>query len=176
MRGTPLPSFRRCNHRRIIPADAGNTAVAVPQFAGVRDHPRGCGEHTADHPMDNDLQGSSPRMRGTLVADPRRSGIWRIIPADAGNTRLHGPVAGRLPGSSPRMRGTPTRMNNEQNRPRIIPADAGNTMDDKDTVSDARDHPRGCGEHYPGVIMGFEPGGSSPRMRGTHPGLLAVAC
>ena len=70
----------------IIPADAGNTM----RFTGFTrydlDHPRGCGEHCARRGDCCGCQGSSPRMRGTLLlrvlGDQRRG----IIPADAGNT------------------------------------------------------------------------------------------
>ena len=31
----------------------------------------------------------------------------------------------------------------------IIPADAGSTEDGSDVLGVNRDHPRGCGEHYP---------------------------
>ena len=30
----------------------------------------------------------------------------------------------------------------------------------------AEDHPRGCGEHWPTLMAGIRPEGSSPRMRG----------
>ena len=72
---------------RIIPACAGNTEAAVDDEIVSRDHPRVCGEHAEhdpivsavrDHPRvcgEHDKlgksqtvqQGSSPRVRGTLV-------------------------------------------------------------------------------------------------------------
>ena len=73
------------------------------------------------------LEGSSPRMRGTLYRELAVFGARGIIPAYAGNTELlhwkHGddgdhprvcgehfgvePIGGVVKGSSPRMRGTP---------------------------------------------------------------------
>ena len=50
----------------------------------------------------------------------------------------------------------------------IIPAYAGNTVCLPSYSPCLRDHPRVCGEH-PGVMAKCDtPGGSSPRMRGTH--------
>ena len=72
----------------IIPAYAGNTATGEYPSAGIRDHPRVCGEHFDVGVAQLDIVGSSPRMRGT------RHG-WRgdihaigIIPAYAGNTHM----------------------------------------------------------------------------------------
>ena len=48
MRGTLGPGPRVAVKPRIIPADAGNTFVQPFGLLGVGDHPRGCGEHTAD--------------------------------------------------------------------------------------------------------------------------------
>ena len=48
----------------------------------------------------------------------------------------------------------------------IIPADAGST-DPKDVILTLNgDHPRGCGEHWEGIIVFMQTTGSSPRMRG----------
>ena len=48
----------------------------------------------------------------------------------------------------------------------IIPAYAGSTLRPGEMVSDARDHPRVCGEHVNRGQQCGQPGGSSPRMRG----------
>ena len=53
---------------------------------GAGDHPRGCGEHALSVYKQDIPVGSSPRMRGALLAciiSPTRP---RIIPADAGST------------------------------------------------------------------------------------------
>ena len=72
---------------RIIPADAGSTRGE--QWAMVRywDHPRGCGEHLVVLVVVPLGVGSSPRMRGALVADDDSCYSAGIIPADAGSTR-----------------------------------------------------------------------------------------
>ena len=148
MRGTRPRSAIRTRTCGIIPAYAGNTA----NFFSVRgfpwDHPRVCGEHAQEPPIDWHDKGSSPRMRGTLDGGVAVSGDDGIIPAYAGNTifRLpadclawdHPRVCGehvesvlwhhvRL-GSSPRMRGTPSGALATGSCIGIIPAYAGNTV------------------------------------------------
>ena len=48
----------------------------------------------------------------------------------------------------------------------IIPADAGSTAIVIALPTFARDHPRGCGEHYGTYKTNVKSVGSSPRMRG----------
>ena len=113
------------NLLRIIPADAGSTALLEAPRLGVEDHPRGCGEHGMGLSVANEMDGSSPRMRGALPAYAHMRGEPRIIPADAGSTGSSPsppPASGDHPrgcgehaasksdqlmiwGSSPRMRG-----------------------------------------------------------------------
>ena len=45
MRGTHRATESSSESMRIIPADAGNTCTAYSASSGVKDHPRGCGEH-----------------------------------------------------------------------------------------------------------------------------------
>ena len=54
----------------------------------------------------------------------------------------------------------------------IIPADAGSTEINTTPFTGAQDHPRGCGEHEHGLTVMAGKRGSSPRMRGAHPGDL----
>ena len=135
------------------------------------------------------MEGSSPRMRGTLALSGASIDFQRIIPAYAGNTsptiqtrppsgdhpRVCGEhfrrviVASTLQGSSPRMRGTPSRAFAMDKNTGIIPAYAGNTHRNGRRSSDSRDHPRVCGEHAYALPKASMDVGSSPRMRGTHP-------
>ena len=74
-------------HRmRIIPADAGSTAVQDLIHDAVGDHPRGCGEHRQWITSEEQSQGSSPRMRGAPDEKLGLDKYPRIIPADAGST------------------------------------------------------------------------------------------
>ena len=126
MRGTLGAGRYPCPNDRIIPAYAGNAAQQQPFLSLMTDHPRVCGErpNVTNHiALSN---GSSPRMRGTLVAKQVCANHSRIIPAYAGNAFLMSYVIAPFPdhprvcgerqttmryaptviGSSPRMRGT----------------------------------------------------------------------
>ena len=50
----------------------------------------------------------------------------------------------------------------------IIPADAGSTSQSRVPLTPAKDHPRGCGEHFTMSWPAVASLGSSPRMRGAH--------
>ena len=147
MRGARTPSLVDMCSPRIIPADAGSTNPTAYTPYGVKDHPRGCGEHTTLRSTLPGQPGSSPRMRGAQSKVRSAHIVMRIIPADAGSTEYGhlqcpqwqdhprgcgehfrlvftpGPVAG----SSPRMRGAQTLVIVIINAARIIPADAGST-------------------------------------------------
>ena len=127
-------------------------------------------------------------MRGAL--GPVLKGIrsWRIIPADAGSTELlstydvadkdHPRGCGEhffsrspwtlVPGSSPRMRGAHDMSPIDSWITGIIPADAGSTQYHDTTCPKARDHPRGCGEHFSAANRDWLKVGSSPRRRGAQ--------
>ena len=70
----------------IIPALAGNTTNVWMPAMRARDHPRACGEHVIQVASQHGHQGSSPRLRGTLVGVGTSSISSGIIPALAGNT------------------------------------------------------------------------------------------
>ena len=152
----------------IIPADAGSTLELDAWTEYIWDHPRGCGEHEPTDLADEELAGSSPRMRGAPEPGTDTTTQTRIIPADAGSTfddtgtgktkrdhprgcgehtRQAGGPHGML-GSSPRMRGAPGRCSLSLYLCRIIPADAGSTSVACLFCLRAEDHPRGCGEHF----------------------------
>ena len=134
------------------------------------------------------VEGSSPRMRGTLHLSGRADNFAGIIPAYAGNTppvlpalrwrRDHPRVCGEHLnivlqfhadiGSSPRMRGTPRCYRRSARQAGIIPAYAGNTCRARSMLGHCRDHPRVCGEHWKLAYECIPPEGSSPRMRGTR--------
>ena len=134
----------------IIPAYAGNTKPVLRTPRGIWDHPRVCGEHLLIMTNQRKHDGSSPRMRGTLLYLRYGNGVIGIIPAYAGNTaagsiglsgaRDHPRVCGEhfllisacsaALGSSPRMRGTHYPHIMSQITAGIIPAYAGNTLRD----------------------------------------------
>ena len=134
------------------------------------------------------MTGSSPRVRGTLLAAVPSVDAGPIIPACAGNTcmtsglprrsRDHPRVCGEhvrqehdpggQRGSSPRVRGTPFVFVRRLRAHGIIPACAGNTNPAPTRRGSSRDHPRVCGEHPMPFAASCAVVGSSPRVRGTH--------
>ena len=80
-KGIPDPS-----ELGIIPADAGSTVLIPANIPADKDHPRGCGEHSARRKCETLTEGSSPRMRGALEDHHPVVGSRGIIPADAGST------------------------------------------------------------------------------------------
>ena len=66
VRGTLESVSCEGEHRGIIPACAGNTAILKSCRFGIRDHPRVCGEHLGCVRVCERVMGSSPRVRGTL--------------------------------------------------------------------------------------------------------------
>ena len=153
-----------------------------------RDHPRACGEHLRKSKNLTQREGSSPRLRGTLLVACSTHFRSGIIPALAGNTHrrsllAHGSgdhpracgehiatvaVVGTAWGSSPRLRGTPGAVRPACIRRGIIPALAGNTVDGVLRLGTAGDHPRACGEHCDRQRVAARDAGSSPRLRGTR--------
>ena len=87
MRGTLFVNFFYFRRVGIIPAYAGNTSIGIAVPAELRDHPRVCGEHWSLGNESEELEGSSPRMRGTPAIFVPRTLLIGIIPAYAGNTR-----------------------------------------------------------------------------------------
>ena len=87
LRGTRLGPLNRWVRWRFIPASAGNTRAPGPTSRSWSVHPRVCGEHGEIDQVAADLDGSSPRLRGTQK-DKEVDDKWRrFIPASAGNTR-----------------------------------------------------------------------------------------
>ena len=70
---------------RITPACAGNSAELERLEALYEDHPRVCGEQGLIAAGMAYLDGSPPRVRGTVNWHKWNSAISRITPACAGN-------------------------------------------------------------------------------------------
>ena len=86
MRGAQIRTITGRPQQRIIPADAGSTAIRNVTFVHTQDHPRGCGEHIRKDLQTVSDRGSSPRMRGALLQSNKCVTGKGIIPADAGST------------------------------------------------------------------------------------------
>ena len=104
VRGAPVDIYRFTVVLGIIPACAGSTYRKTTRKPRGGDHPRMCGEHTANAPTPKTIVGSSPHVRGarTRVFDSCEE--TGIIPACAGSTRESGRWP-RTPWDHPRMCG-----------------------------------------------------------------------
>jgi len=126
VRGTDAVTVYMIFLSRFIPACAGNRREAQWPRTRKAVHPRVCGEQGTPGITGTEASGSSPRVRGTARVNGHFEGVWRFIPACAGNSGrgwrdtgdnpVHPRVCGEqsamsfttvpLSGSSPRVRGT----------------------------------------------------------------------
>ena len=148
MRGSRRAQLQDRERAGIIPAHAGLTVSIVLDKTTKWDHPRACGAHMAVGTAVLLAQGSSPRMRGSLLRGTAMPAALGIIPAHAGLTLLR-PIKGltqgdhpracgahsiasaqisALSGSSPRMRGSQEYLDILLVVVGIIPAHAGLTF------------------------------------------------
>ena len=72
----------------VIPAGAGLTVERAQGGIRAWDHPRGCGAHQKAETIKSTVQGSSPRVRGSLKQYFRFRSFLGIIPAGAGLTLI----------------------------------------------------------------------------------------
>ena len=186
MRGQLVGLVAAAQYRRIIPARAGPTGYAARLTRAATDHPRSCGanKHVA-HGLEN-VNGSSPLVRGQPRQATRSPCSARIIPARAGPT-----IAVRVPvepvadhprscgantpgcdpsaiqsGSSPLVRGQLASITRKTVSSRIIPARAGPTDVPSCRAALPPDHPRSCGANSQFCSLRSTVRGSSPLVRG----------
>ena len=174
---------------RFIPACAGNSPVwgkvrhgggrFIPACAGNSPR-RGCGERRG--------RGSSPRVRGTRLADAGAGEHDRFIPACAGNSivtsarcqvvLVHPRVCGELreddvvgaevAGSSPRVRGTPAGTGGSALAAAVHPRVCGELREAGGVGhGPVRFIPACAGNSRPRDVPSWAMTGSSPRVRGT---------
>ena len=187
VRGTRARTPPRLPAVRFIPACAGNTSGKLNFRDLAKVHPRVCGEHEGKYRPEANLDGSSPRVRGTRAGRAGGTRQLRFIPACAGNTEaagvrqarpaVHPRVCGEhtgaplrhraAHGSSPRVRGTLAGTLGCLVQHRFIPACAGNTRRPRICRRRSQVHPRVCGEHLFRIALCVLSSGSSPRVRGT---------
>ena len=86
MRGSHTTLFSPKTCKGIIPAHAGLTSLPSHRPLECWDHPRACGAHLSVVVGVELFEGSSPRMRGSLLGDYITKEITGIIPAHAGLT------------------------------------------------------------------------------------------
>ena len=85
VRGTGTPAERAIERQRFIPACAGNRCDARCSGRAAAVHPRVCGEQVQRLDYLGLRCGSSPRVRGTVIAATPAVRWRRFIPACAGN-------------------------------------------------------------------------------------------
>ena len=85
VRGTDNSTMEENLYRRITPACAGNRAPGVLLPSNHRDHPRVCGEQSIKAASEASMEGSPPRVRGTVAWGICHAKPSRITPACAGN-------------------------------------------------------------------------------------------
>ena len=90
MRGKEAAGLVQILGCRITPAYAGKRWTRLPSRAAMRDHPRVCGEKTAEQFKAEYPQGSPPRMRGKAQSYGSGSCPHRITPAYAGKSEVPG--------------------------------------------------------------------------------------
>ena len=172
---------------RFIPAWAGNSQPAPGRGQRKSVHPRMGGEQASIPHRPDNITGSSPHGRGTVLVTVCLEGGERFIPAWAGNRshaegmlhqqpvhpRMGGEqgteewLAMRAGGSSPHGRGTGWRARLFCRSNRFIPAWAGNSCVSTRPVLTSSVHPRMGGEQN-SVTEGLRAViGSSPHGRGT---------
>ena len=192
MRGAVCPVLGRPSSIGIIPACAGSSRLRRQGTPQPWDHPRVCGEQSAEGFKAEGVVGSSPRVRGAAGNGRYSRHGGGIIPACAGSSPVevslviehqdHPRVCGEQTnfpktadphmGSSPRVRGAGTGAACRWTPRGIIPACAGSSSDRSGTHLIARDHPRVCGEQILRDILLTQSLGSSPRVRGAVPNFV----
>ena len=86
VRGKPGPGLQEAARRGLIPARAGKTRPRRHHRRRTRAHPRACGENCRTPGSPGSAAGSSPRVRGKLLALPALAAAGGLIPARAGKT------------------------------------------------------------------------------------------
>jgi hypothetical protein len=151
-------------------------------------HPRACGDLEPAELGESSIDGSSPRLRGSLLpADHHHVGA-RFIPAPAGispgrapgrrTPSVHPRACGDLIrfnktdtpyyGSSPRLRGSRPPQQRYCMNARFIPAPAGISRTTPLAGPGRTVHPRACGDLGHREVGEPRTLGSSPRLRGSR--------
>ena len=110
--------------------------------------------------------GITPADAGKTCKLWRKPLLCRDHPRGCGENTVLRRQASRVRGSPPRMRGKLHGPRRHGENRGITPADAGKTHAVRPPSSPSWDHPRGCGENLPPVLLLMPQAGSPPRMRG----------
>ena len=187
LRGTEQYLHPAVDSFRFSPAPAGNGEASYRRASLRPVQPRACGERSAPRGFAISVDGSAPRLRGTVHEQGRRLDAERFSPAPAGNgirreaARPRATVQPRacgeralscwsmacFSGSAPRLRGTGSERGSMATTSRFSPAPAGNGIEGRHRILCAPVQPRACGERRKSWGALPAPAGSAPRLRGT---------
>ena len=151
---------------RITPACAGKSPAARARRDSRWDHPRVCGEKSADVMTLFWTGGSPPRVRGKEFQCCRDHHPRRITPRVCGEKPHRSCHHRRRLGSPPRVRGKGFAGVCTADVPGITPACAGKSWRPVLGLKCSRDHPRVCGEKDHTTDLVQYGAGSPPRVRG----------
>ena len=166
MRGKVAAAVPALFLRGITPACAGKSEKQVPFLPPYQDHPRVCGEKARTLIVQDEPQGSPPRMRGKAAFDTGHRQVEGITPAYAGKSSP-GSAAGCHARDHPRVCGEKLLLCAQESHhlgspPRV----RGKASTSCCHAGVPGDHPRVCGEKAFGCRRCTFPQGSPPRMRG----------
>ena len=153
VRGTHSQRCPRPSLRRFIPACAGNAGTYTVTMSADKVHPRMCGERAMRRSSLTITSGSSPHVRGTLLACLAGRPVVRFIPACAGNAD-RGQARPSGTAVHPRMCGERFRSTcGHGSAHRFIPACAGNATWRILQTRSTTVHPRMCGERTSNKLL-----------------------
>ena len=154
MRGKVIAEITDTVADGITPAYAGKSIAVTSKHTVHRDHPRVCGEKSAERLQRRQYTGSPPRMRGKAC-----NGAFNFI-IIGDHPRVCGEKARRScrrhtrRGSPPRMRGKVKCGESLILPARITPAYAGKSVLYICVICIVWDHPRVCGEKHSWLSVG----------------------
>ena len=186
VRGKARGCLRRPVSQRITPACAGKSVLFNIYQVIAEDHPRVCGEKARTLIVQDEPQGSPPRVRGKAALWRVSRPLFRITPACAGKSAKaertsrcswdHPRVCGEKDlvsrqlhfstGSPPRVRGKGAIGATGRQTAGITPACAGKRSFASGRSFAVWDHPRVCGEKILTSCVWIFARGSPPRVRG----------
>ncbi len=188
VRGNPDQPEYFIEHKRSIPACAGEPTLVHRNPPHTKVYPRVCGGTCVLACRCHVVKGLSPRVRGNLGYSARETTYSGSIPACAGEPepalrptatyQVYPRVCGGTSrwlrrfwstgGLSPRVRGNRSGMLPTHQMPRSIPACAGEPRMRKQPYFPSRVYPRVCGGTRWKTTTHSRLRGLSPRVRGNH--------
>ena len=146
MRGKGDPAARTSTCTRITPAYAGKSSAFIRSSPVNQDHPRLCGEKSAEIMAEHDAEGITPAYAGKRVPKIPQTQRTRDHPRLCGEKPAFPKCPPVYRGSPPPMRGKVEKLSFIPDDVRITPAYAGKSLFLQCRLNPRWDHPRLCGE------------------------------